>query len=62
MDVFFHRHLSDLKLRALCATRWFIRINAIKLLYYHRDKIFYALLETSETLAEWDCATRHKVH
>lgn len=38
---FIYKHLSNLKLRPLCATRLFIRINAIKPLRYHRDKIFY---------------------
>lgn len=56
------KHLPDIKLKALSATRWSSRIDAIKPLRYHIDKIFDALLEISENSSEWDCATTHKAH
>lgn len=57
------KYLPDLKLKALSATRWSSRIDAVKPLRYHLEKIFDALLEISDNnSSEWDCTTSHKAH
>lgn len=56
------KHLPNLKLKALSATRWSSRIDAVKPLRYHLEKIFDALLEISGDSLEWDCTTSHKAH
>lgn len=57
------KYLPDLKLKALSATRWSSRIDAVKPLRYHLEKIFDALLEISDNnSSEWDCTTSQKAH
>lgn len=56
------KHLPKLKLKALSNTRWSSRIDAVKPLRYHLEKIFDALLEISDNSSEWDCTTSHKAH
>lgn len=56
------KHLPNLKLKALSATRWSSRIDAVKPLRYHLEKIFDALLEISGDSLEWDSTTSHKAH
>ncbi|KAF2904381.1 hypothetical protein ILUMI_01802 [Ignelater luminosus] len=55
-------HTEYLKLKAVSATRWSSRIDAIKPLRYYIDKIFDALLEISENSSEWNCFTTHEAH
>ena len=50
------------KIESLSATRWSSRIDAVKPLRYHLEKIFDALLEISGNSSEWDCTTSHKAH
>lgn len=56
------KHLPGLKLKALSATRWSSRIDAVKPLRHHLEKIFDALLEISDNSSEWDCTISHKAH
>lgn len=56
------KHLPDLKLKALSATRWSSRIDAVKPLRYNLGKVFDALLEISGDSSAWDCTTSHKAH
>ncbi|XP_046744279.1 zinc finger MYM-type protein 1-like [Diprion similis] len=46
------KHIPDLKLKPLSATRWSSRIDAIKPLRYHIEKIFDALFEISENMSD----------
>ncbi|XP_023210359.1 uncharacterized protein LOC111613242 [Centruroides sculpturatus] len=56
------KHLPDFKLKALSATLWSSRIDAVKPLWYHLEKIFDALLEISDNSSEWVCTTSYKAH